>query len=176
VHYSQLRERLETLIRRLLNESEVDLGIRWESGQSIRSGATLLDEKLVNDQLHWIRACGYETVRLPFEKGLGHFLHASARPELLSDVITDMYEAVEALAKIVTNRPDRDLSANRELFLSKVKASDEYKQLLKDYIDYANRFRHAGQEGRPRPDLSAKETESFIYLTGVFIRLAVPLP
>ena len=81
---------------------------------------------------------------------------------------------LEALAKTVTGRPDKDLSANREMFLAKVKASDEYKQLLKDYIDYANRFRHAEREGQRRPELSRKEVESFVYLTGVFIRLAMP--
>jgi hypothetical protein len=85
-----------------------------------------------------------------------------------------MYEALEALAKIVTGRPDKDLSANRELFIKKVKASDEYKQLLKDYIDYANKFRHAVKEGESRPKLTEKEAESFIYLTGLFIRLAIP--
>jgi hypothetical protein len=46
------------------------------------------------------------------------------------------FQSLEALAKIVTERPDKDLSANREMFPVKVKASDDYKQLLKDYIDY----------------------------------------
>jgi hypothetical protein len=91
----------------------------------------------------------------------------------LSDVITDMYEAVEALAKKVTGR-DKDLSENRELFISKVKASDHYKVMLKDYIDYANDFRHAEREGKPKPQLSEREVESFVYLTGIFIRLAMP--
>jgi hypothetical protein len=58
-------------------------------------------------------------------------------------VITDLYEAMVALAKIVTGRPEKNLSANREMFLAKVGGSDEYKQLLKDCIDYANTFRHA---------------------------------
>jgi len=165
---------LGNLIQRLLDASEVDLGIRWENGRFIRSGAALLDEGLVNNPLRWLRSSGCEAVRTPFEKGLSHFLHASKRPELLTDVVTDMYESLEALAKIVTGRPDKDLSANREMFLSKVKASDEYKQLLKDYIDYANRFRHAEREGQRRPELSSKEVESFVYLTGVFIRLAIP--
>jgi hypothetical protein len=79
-------------------------------------------------------------VRTPFEKGLTHFLYAAKRPEVLADVVTDMYESLEALTKIVTGRSDKDLSANREMFLAKVKASDEYKKLLKHYIDYANSF------------------------------------
>jgi hypothetical protein len=86
---------LEERIEHLLDTSEVDLGIRWENGQFIKSGATLLDEQLVNDPLRWLRASGYETVLTPFEKGLSHFLHATKRPELLADVVTDMYESLD---------------------------------------------------------------------------------
>jgi hypothetical protein len=85
-----------------------------------------------------------------------------------------MYEAVEALAKVVTGRSGKDLSQNRELFLSNVQASESYKALLNDYIDYANRFRHAESDHKPRPQISEREAESFIYLTGIFIRLAMP--
>src|SRR6266850_4644943 len=35
--YIHVRPQLEALIRRLLDESEVDLGIRWENGQFVRS-------------------------------------------------------------------------------------------------------------------------------------------
>jgi hypothetical protein len=165
---------LDALIIQLLTESELDLGVRWQNGKFVKSGAVLLDESLVNDPLRWLRERGYEPVLTPFEKGMNHYLYATKRPELLADVVTDMYESLEALAKIVIGRSEKDLSANREVFLAKVKASDEYKQLLKVYIDYANRFRHAEREGQPRPELSIKEVESFIYLTGVFIRLVMP--
>ena len=84
-----------------------------------------------------------------------------------------MYEAVEALAKIVTGRPNKDLSANTEMFISKLKVSNHYKTLLKDYIAYGNEFRHAEDEVMPRPPLSEPEVESFIYLTGLFIRLTI---
>ena len=98
----------------------------------------------------------------------------SASAKLLFDVVTDLYESLEALAKLVTGRPDKDLSGNRELFLRKVNASDAYKSLLKDYIDYANHFRHAESPAKPKPTVSEREAESFVYLTGVFIRLAIP--
>jgi hypothetical protein len=109
---------------------------------------------------------------MPFEKGLRHFLESLNKPDLLSDVVTDLYEAVEALAKIVTGR-DKDLSANREQFLSRVRAAEEYKPLLRWYIEYANEFRHAADRGTPKPSLSAAEVESFVYLTGLFIRFAL---
>ena len=81
---------------------------------------------------------------------------------------------MEALAKIVTGRPKKDLSANRESFLKQVNASEAYKTILKDYIKYANEFRHAAEEGKQKPVPSRREVESFLYLTGLFIRMAMP--
>jgi hypothetical protein len=167
------KSEVDKLIKQLIIESEVDIGIRWENGRFIKSGAKLLDEKLVNDPLNWLRGEKYSSVIAPFEKGLDHFLHSDKRPELFGDVVTDMYEALEALSKIITERPNKDLSANRELFLSKVKASEEYKRIFSEYITYANEFRHASEEGKNKPSVSEREIESFIYLTGIFIRLAI---
>lgn len=167
------RDPCDLLIKLLMQESEVDLGIRWTNGRFIKSGAKMLDEKLVNDVMLWLREKRYLSVLTPFEKGLNHFLHSDKRPELLSDAITDMYESLEALSKIITKHPTKDLSANRELFISKVKASDAYKKILSEYVNYANEFRHAAEEGRNKPTISQHEVESFIYLTGLSIRLAI---
>ncbi len=156
----------------ILDMSETDIGVRWESGHFIPEGARLLDDKLVNDPLRWLRARGHANVLNPYEKGLEHLLQSQKNPALLSDVVTDMYEALEALAKVTTGR-EADLSANRELFISKVKVSDAYKRLLREYIEYANDFRHAAEQGTVRPTPSAAEVEGFVYLTGTFIRLAM---
>ena len=171
--YRRIKTSITKSIQRLFDSTELDLGIRWEHGCFVRSGARLLDSALVNDVLNWLRDKTYNDVLTPYEKGLRHFLQAEKRPEVLSDVITDMYEALEALAKIFTKRPNNDLSSNAELFIKNVRAADAYKTLLRDYIDYANRFRHSPQEIRPRPPLSIPEVESFMYMTGIFIRLAV---
>lgn len=159
-------------IKEILSKSEVDLGILWENGKFLPTGAKLLDEKLINENLHWLRDKNYETVLEPFEKGLNHYLHSTKRPKLLSDVITDMYESLEAFSKIITNK-NKDLSANRELLLRKIKVSSEYKVILKDYIEYACNFRHALESGKSKPNLDNYEVESFIYLTGIFIRLGI---
>ena len=178
VSYNALEDKkqklqLEYLIIIVLMESDIDLGIRWENGVFVQSGARLLDQKLVNETLRWLSNQKYKSVYDPFEKGLSHFLESEKRPELLSDVITDMYESLEALSKIITGRPTKDLSANAQSFIKKVKASEHYKRFLKEYISYANEFRHAIEEGKAKPRLTIKEVESFIYLTGLFIRLAI---
>jgi hypothetical protein len=124
---------LSTAIRNALDMSEADLSVDWQPPIFIRTGARLMDEHLVNEPLRWLSEPRYESVRKPFEKGLSHYLEAQNRPERLADVVTDMYEATEALVKVVTGK-DRDLSKNRELFIKSVQVSDYYKRLVKDYI------------------------------------------
>jgi hypothetical protein len=164
---------LNNMIVLVLSQSEIDLGVSWQKPFFTRSGARLLDQHLVNEPLRWLSDPKYRSVYAPFEKGLSHFLEAEKKPLLLADVITDMYESVEALSKVVTGRNTKDLSANAEMLIKMVRASDHYKQLLKDYISYANQFRHAVKQDGARPVLSISEVESFIYLTGLFIRLAI---
>lgn len=162
-------ERIETI----LSLSEIDLGIRWKDGVFWKSGAKLLDEALVNEPLQWLSNQKYHNVLAPFEKGLRLFLEATKYPERLADTVTDMYEALEAMAKVATSRPNKDLSGNRELFVKKLGLTDYYNRMLKDYISYANEFRHAVEEGEERKPPLAQEVEAFIYTTGLFIRLAI---
>jgi len=171
--YLNMKEKLNNLINLILEQSEMDLGIKWENGQFIRKGARLLDQELVNEPLRWLEKPEYENVYNPFAKGLSHFIKAEKDLKLLHDVITDMYEALEGLSKIITGKHDKDLSANAELFISKIKVSQNYKKILKEYISYANEFRHAPKKEQKRPKLSINEVESFVYLTGLFIRLAI---
>src|ERR1039458_8198551 len=65
---------LDAIVSFVLNESEIDLGVRWENGVFVKAGAPLLDDKLVRDVLGWARDKTHETVLAPFEKGLRHFL------------------------------------------------------------------------------------------------------
>ena len=110
----------------------------------------------------------FKGVLAPYEKGLRHLLHSQIRTELLNDVVTDMYESLEALAKLQTGR-DSDLSGNAELFIKKVSASDEYKVILRNYIDYANRFRHAVREKSTETDYLCLERPSRSYTLTVGI-------
>jgi len=162
-------ERMKTI----LSLTEVDLGIQWRDGFFWPSGAKLLDKALVDENLKWLSDPKYIDVLTPFEKGLRHFLEAQQQPEKLSGVITDIYEALEALAKIVTGK-DKDLSSNAESFISELKLSDYYKGMLKAHISYANKLsRHAPGLRETRAKLLPNEVEAFVYTTGLFIRLAI---
>ena len=156
----------------ILDLSEIDIGIRWQDGKFWPKGAELLDEQLVNDPLKWLRQNRHSTVIDPFEKALRHFLEAESRPEVRSDVITDAYEALEALAKIVLDN-DRDLSQNREKFVSKIKGKVFHKEILRQYVKYGCKYRHAADPESPRPQPTIAEAEFFLYFTGSVLRLAM---
>ncbi len=162
-----LENRLSDDIQAAIRMSPVDLDVAWQPPVFVRTGARLLDESLVNEPLRWLSDPTYQTVLAPFQRGLSHYLE-----DRLSDAVTDMYETVEALARILTGK-DNDLSGNRESFIKSIKVSYHYKRLLKNYIEYGSEFRHAERLNRPRPKLTEPEVEAFVYLTGLFIRLAI---
>ena len=155
-----------------VQNSEFDLEISWDGKRFTRRGAKLLDEKLVNEPLEWLRDPKYRNVLLPFEKGLKHWMEGHKNPERYGDVITDVYEAIEALAKLVTGR-DADLSANREKFAALLGLPEAYKKMLKEYIEFGCEYRHSPETSKARTYPSERNTEAFIYVTGVFLRLAV---
>ncbi len=171
--YPQWKIFTERGIQSILADTEVDIGIRWGNGQFLPAGAPVLDSALVNDPLNLLNIPEYKGVSEAFRKGLAHFLHSTKNPSLLTDVLTDMHEALEAIAKLVCQN-EKELSANREAFISSLGLADPYKRMLKEYIEYANKFgRHAGPQGMSKPVPSRKEVEAFMYLTGLFIRVAV---
>ncbi len=171
-NYANSADRLDKIIKLAISESEIDLVIQWRSGLFYPSGAKLMDEELVNEPLRWLADPRYKNVLVPFKKGLTRYLEANKNTEKLADTVTDIYEALEAMAKLVTGR-DKDLSANRELFVSKLRLDRQYGKMLTDYIDYANDYRHGTEPSKTRANPNPNEVEAFIYTTGLFIRLAV---
>lgn len=171
--YGTSEETLSKAVVLALSQSEAELSVSWQDGVFTKKGALLLDQHLINESLRWLAAPEYQNVLIPFEKGLKAFLEGAKSPERLGDAVTDMYEAMEAMAKVVTDKPSRDLAALREEFISQLRLPDAYKRMLKEYIDYGCDFRHAVEEKQPRIWPAPHEAEAFVYLTGLVIRLAI---
>lgn len=166
------KSELGGLVEDAVSESAFDLAIVWRNGRFYRKGAPLLDKKLINESLGILRDKKYENVIDAFEKGLDHFIRSQNEPERRIDAITDIYEALEALAKVIC-RNNKDLSANRDLLIKEIDVSEFYRSTLKEYVTYACKFRHALKEGEKRRIPSEREVETFIYLSGIYIRLAL---
>jgi hypothetical protein len=162
---------LESLIQSAISMSEIDLGIEWRNCIFQRTGAKLLDEELVNEPMKWLNEPKYKNVLQPFQKGLKHYLEAIKDRSKLPDTVTDMYEALEALARIV-NGNDKNLSANATQFVDNLGLSEYYTKMLNEYCHYAHQYRHAVRQAKGRIPPKPQEVEAFIYTTGLFIRLA----
>ena len=165
--------KMTAVITESLAQSETDLGISWQNGFFSKKGAQLLDEKLVNESLVWLADPKYQNVLVPFQKGLSHLLEGTKDSQRFGDSVTDMYEALEAMVKLATGKPTKDLSGLREEFIAKLSLPESHKTILKAYIDYGCDFRHALEPGQKRTWPLEHEAENFVYLTGIFIRLAI---
>lgn len=164
--------KLEPIIQAAMASCEIDPGIEWKNGIFEPSGARLLDEELVNEPMKWLAEPKYKNVIQPFQKGLKHYMEATKDQSKLPDTITDMYEALEALARIV-NGNDKNLSANAAQFVDNLGLSEYYTKMLNEYCQYAHQYRHAVRQAKGRIPPKPREVEAFIYTTGLFIRLAI---
>lgn len=161
---------LNTQITQELEDIDIDIGIKFLNGKFYPKGAQLLDDKLVNDPLDWLKNRGLSQIYEPFKKALNHLLRSHKDDRLLEDAVTDAYDALEALAKEVCNN-DRKFDDNRELFISKIKTSKYFKDITKDLSKYAHLFRHGASKTKPKPKPTTTEVEAFIYIVGLLIRL-----
>jgi hypothetical protein len=48
-----------------------------------------------------------------------------------------------------------------------------FKNIFSNYLNYANKFRHAEGDPEYHPVIDYAEVEAFVYLTGLFIRLGI---
>jgi len=158
-----------------LQRAEVDLGVEWRDGHFWRKGARLLDDALVHESLEWLADASFGDVRRPFMHGLRLHRMASHDSETLKSAVGSMYEAVEAMAKLLT-RSDKDLSALKDRVAEALDLPKELRRILDSYVEYGCRFRHsdavAGAPRGRRPPLGEAEAEFFLYLTGLLLRLA----
>ncbi len=162
---------LSEQIQQELDSADIDLEIEWRKGKFYPRGARLLDDKLVDDPLEWLKYRGIPAVYEPFTKALDHFLRAGKDKRFLSDSITDAYDALEAMAKEVCDK-DKNFDDIREQFISKINASQEFKRIAKEISFYAHAFRHGASESKPKPEPTIAEVEAFIYTVGILIRLS----
>ncbi|MHA1919159.1 MAG: hypothetical protein ACTSWX_05380 [Promethearchaeota archaeon] len=170
--YIQNKRILAKKIKDLLNNSRVDLNIDFKEGKFFPKGSDLLDEKLVNDVLNCLNTRDHENILNPFNNGLKKYSKSLKDKTNLKDVIDYMYEALEAFARYKIGN-NKNLSANRDQLIKKLKLNDYYKKMLEYYICYTCSFRHAERDIDPRPEIKKHEIEALIYLTGLFIRLGM---
>ncbi len=146
-----------------LSLTPIDLGIKWKDGMFYPTNAGILDQKLIEDPLNWLN--NYPDEKKDFSNAIVKYMSKE-----YGDVVGYCYSTIEGLARQVLKN-SKTLDNNRETLLAKAKLSAEWSKILSIYIQYANEYkRHASDK---RHNIIPKETEAFLYLTGLLVRLII---
>ena len=150
-------------IELVLSRCSCDIGIRWKEGFFYPAGAEELDEPLIEETLTWLN--NYPDERKDYQRALECYL----KEDSLADVIKNCYLAIEGVTRKILGN-DKTLGSNKEQLLQKIDLSDGWKSILANYIKYAHDFRHASEK---RHKITKQETEGYLYMTGLIIRLII---
>ncbi len=155
-------EWLSANIKLVLSRS-CDIGIRWKEGFFYPSGAEELDKSLIDETLTWLN--DYPNEKKDYLKALEYYLEEKS----LDDVIKNCYSAIEGVTRKILGN-DKTLDKNKEQLLQKIDLSDGWRSMLANYIKYAHDYRHASAK---RHEITKQETEAYLYMTGLIIRLII---
>jgi len=178
--YEALPQRQETIdkaVRTALSDAEANLGVSWHSGVFAPHETPILDKPLREELLSpMLAGSQYDNVRAAYKYGLSILTQAGQDENQLKGSVFNMYESLEAMAKLVTGH-DKDLSQNRQRLVKELRLPKSYSDILKHVVAFGNQFRHAdslepGSQRGKRPLLSRQLAESYSYFIGVFLRLA----
>jgi len=161
---------LSELVEDALVNAPGPLGVRWDKDRFMPSAAPELDGPLGAEPLEWLENAKLNGAARPFDLALRSLIGAENAPPKRREAIKYAYEALEAAAQAVCGNK-RDLSGNRESFLSRVEVLPALRSGLDEFIKFANPYRH-GQHPEPAPDPSYAWAEGSVYLCGIFLRAA----
>lgn len=156
-------EWLSANIKLVLSRCSRDIGITWKEGFFYPIGAEELDESLIGETLTWLN--DYPNERKDYRIALECYLG----DESLADVIRNCYSAVEGVTRVVIGN-QKTLDNNKDELLRKMNLADGWNSILATYINYAHDYRHASEQ---RHEITKQETEAYLYMTGLIIRLII---
>jgi hypothetical protein len=156
---------LQKMITQAIHESAIDLGFMYKDGKFYRTGAKELDQTLLIETLDWLKE--FPVTRNTFDEALREYLRKD-----YADAITKCYSALESLVKEFL-RSDRGLDKLVSELLSKLSLSDQWKDILVHFCNYAHEFgsRHGKRDSAQVKKLEQCEVEAYIYQTGLLMRL-----
>jgi len=161
------------IIENAINASPTDLGIRikfykTKGAQILFSGAKLLDSKLVDDILGVLEDKEKLPIKVAFEKGLREFSEGKKAPEKLRDCVRDMQLATDELMHFVFK--DKNIGL-KHLFkdkrCEKLGLNQYQVQIFWQYKEFADKLAKHKSDAK----IDEFDAESFIYLTGLLMRL-----
>lgn len=158
-------EKIDKVVKFAINQP-VSLKISWRDGKFYPEEAKELSEKLIQEPLEWLE--NYPKVSSIFKNALDHYSKSLQDFIKRKDVISNSFQAVEELVRSFLKN-DKSFDNNFGEFIEKLKLNNHWKQILNRYKELSKEFgRHPGRE-EFIPEQS--DTEAFLYLSGLILRL-----
>ena len=162
-------KRVNQIVEDLLAQSPISLGVAWVEGRFIPEGAKEIDQKLIHETLHWLK--DFPKVKELFENALDHYSQSKNDQIKRKDVITNAQQALDEMTRLILVDGKAFDNSLKELPAA-LGLGQEWKGLLNQYNEIAKQFgRHPGRGEDYIPGIA--ETESYLYLTGIMIRLII---
>lgn len=166
---------LFSIIRDAINTSTIDIGLRIKnnkknSAQIYFSGSKLLDDKLVDDVLGVLEGENKSAIKLAFEKGLKEFLESRKEKDKLKNSIRDMQLACDETIKVLFD--DKNFGFKhffKDERWKKIGLNEYQKQIFWNLNEYIDKLVKHKADSK----INSEDAELVIYLTGLFIRIAL---
>jgi len=154
---------LDEAIITIIEKSEVDLEIRYTSGQFYPAKEKLLDKELIDFSL--IALSIYPDEDKDLRIALQNY---SANNKY--GIVEYCYRCMEGLGRKIL-RNNKTLIDNKPDLLKRISTAENWKRILSNYIEFGNDYgRHASKN---RHSLTDKEAEGYLYMTALLIRLII---
>lgn len=159
-------EKIDEVVKQSLNQP-INLGINWSDGKFYPRGAEELEKVVIGDVLNWLS--DYPKTQTIYQNALDHYSQSLRDTVKRKDVISNAFQAVEDLTRVILNNK-KSFDKNFGELVRKLTLNQHWEQILNRYKELSKEFgRHPGRNKKFIPE--QEDTEAFLYLSGLLIRL-----
>ena len=174
IHMPFLKHQISAIVSETILESKLDIGINWDEQRNIflKSGDEFLDKNIHHETLLKLNKPNLEKIERIYSESLRKFFEKDIT------FMDGCHSSLEKLFQIILNKPDTGINKTFEEIFRQYNIANEWKSITKQFIEIANNHYRHDSFDNSSPNKFAynfenhfKELESFLYLTGVLLRL-----
>ncbi len=151
-------------------EAPLSLGISWVGGKFIPEGAKELQEALIKDNLIWL--LDYPETQKLFRAAIDDYAGSRNSEIKRKNAMSNSFQAVEQFARTLLDTDKAFDNIFDELIQRlALRSHSHWKKICNHWNELAKEF--ARHSGRKQMIPSQGETEAFVYLSGLLLRLMI---
>jgi hypothetical protein len=149
----------------------VSLGISWRAGLFYPEGAKELDKVLIEEVLGWLGP--KDKTKELYKNALDHYAASLDNPIRRKDAISNAYQAVEVLTQSLVDGTKLSFDKNFSALINKLDLDKWWNKIFNAFTELSKEFGRHGGKGGESYIPNQGETEAFLYLSGIVMRLII---